>query len=201
MSKEIDELKTNIRERLLNLKTNNFSYSNNTIKLSLSLSDADYKSLIQFANKNSISQEKLNALIKEERELLQNKLQPKTTTKYKINPSEISLGQHIKIYTNDQHGEAIEELINIDYNKFILIGHERGSLLVGDVLTNTTSPWNEGGVIDFEVFRDNKKFVYDKDHTIYRTRKVKHFQLIDPQFDYDKLFPKAVKTNKKKDEE
>ncbi len=200
MNKEIDELRSAIRDKLLNLKENNFVYSQNSINLSLSLLDIDYKELMKVSDQKKIQHSLLNDLIKEERDSLQVKLQPKLTTSYKLIPAELPLGQHLKIYTSDEHGEAIEELINVGPNLFILIGHERGSLRVGDVVFSTTSPWNEGGVIDFQVYRDFKRYTFDENHTLYRTRRIKHIQLIDPQLDYDKLYSKLTNTKLKKDE-
>ena len=195
----IDKIKSKIKDQLLDLKKGDFTFNNNAISLNLSLTDLEYKNLLLTAQEIGIEKEKLNELINEEKEHLKKMFQPKVKVIYKLKPKEIQLGQYLKVYTKDDSGEAVEELIYIGDESFILIGHERGSLMIGDELKTITSPWSEGGYIDFEVYRDGKRFIYDDEHTIYRTRKINYIEIIEPQFDYAKLF--SNETTKENDKE
>jgi len=186
--KNIDELKSKINDELLKLKKGDFTFYNNAISLNLSLTDLEYKKLLTNAQEIGVDKDKLNELINEQKDELKRSFQPKVSVVYKLKPTDLQLGQHLKIITRDDYGEAVEELIFVGNERFILIGHERESLLIGDELKSISSPWSEGGVVDFEVYRNGKRFIYDDDHTIYRTRKILYIEIIEPQFDYAKLF-------------
>lgn len=149
------------------------------------LTNKEYIEIEKEAENYEVSKSVLNELIQESIDKIS--LGPKIEEEFKILPKELTLGQHIKLFTDDGNGIAIEEFIFIGDNRFILINHERGSLLVNDELRNLTSPWNIGGYVDFEVYRNDKKVIQDNKYSIYRTRKLVKIQLLYPQFDYDSL--------------
>lgn len=149
------------------------------------LTNKEYIEIEKEAKKYEVSKNILNELIQESIDKIS--LGPKIEEEFKVLPKDLVLGQHIKLFTDDGNGVAIEELIFIGDNRFILINHERGSLLINDELKNLTSPWNIGGYVDFEVYRDDKKVIHENKYSIYRTRKLIKIQLLIPQFDYHSL--------------
>jgi len=176
----LNTLKTTIRKKLVKLKI-----TTGIVTPEVSLSDSDYRQLKTEAERLEISESKLRGLIEEVRDTIT--LKPKEEIKYKILLKEIPLGQHVRINTKDDKGEAIEELVFIGENRFFLIHHERGSLKINDELKAITFPWEVGGFIDFEVFRDGKRISHGEDLTIYRTRPIKEIVFLHPQFDYEQL--------------
>jgi len=172
--------KSTIRKKMVKLKI-----AGSMVLPETSLSDFDYRQLKAEAEKLEISETNLRKLIDEVRDSIS--LQPKKEIRYKVLLHEIPFGQHIWMNTKDEKGEAIEELVFIGENRFILIHHERGSLKINDELRAMLFPWEVGGFVDFEVFRDNKRVTYSDDLTIYRTRPIKEIVFMNPQFDYEQL--------------
>jgi hypothetical protein len=185
MTNDIERFKAQIRYRLINLRESVLNLRNGRIDLKISLSDEDYRFLRREAGKNNISRAELIKLIEEEREGI--KLNPEITFYFRIIPLEIPLGQHIRLVTSDESGEAIEELICLGDNYFILIHHERNSLHLTDILRSITSPWNTGASVTFEVFRNNSRVILNNRLSLYRTRPLKQIAFLIPQIDYDKL--------------
>ena len=180
MNKNVSTLKGFIKKKLV--KDVSFDIESNISK-QISLTDKEYNEVRRESEKYDLSKSDLNKLIKEVSDNLS--LAPKIEELYKVIPTELKLGQHIKLYTTDEKGEAIEELIYMGESKFTLISHERGALLPNDELKTITSPWNVEGLIDFEVYRDNKRVIEGKDFSIYRTRRIKKIQLLTPQVSDD----------------
>jgi hypothetical protein len=198
MANEADRLKSLIKYKLVNLKESVLDILDGKIDLKISLSDEDFRFLEREAQKVNISRVELIRYIDEVRATIN--FSPEIRTQLKIIPAEIPLGQHIKLVTSDEKGEAIEELIYIGDNHFVLVYHERNSLRLTDVLKSRTSPWNVGGYIDFEVYRNNERVINGK-LSIYRTRIIRQMAYLNPQIDYDKLllsdeeFQKLTDTN------
>jgi hypothetical protein len=184
MANEVEHLKSLIKYKLVNFKESVLDILDGKIDLKVSLSDEDFRFLEKEALKINIKREELIRYIDEVRASIN--FAPEIKTQFKIMPTEIPLGQHIKLVTYDEKGEAIEELISIGDSHFVLIYHERNSLRLTDVLKSRTSPWNVGGYIDFEVYRNNERVTVGK-LSIYRTRTIKQMLYLNPQIDYDKL--------------
>ena len=184
MANDVDHLKSLIKYKLVNFKESVLDILDGKIDLKVSLSDENFRFLEKEALKINVKREELIRYIDEVRGSIN--FAPEIKTQFKIIPTEIPLGQHIKLVTYDDKGEAIEELINIGDSHFVLIYHERNSLRLTDVLKSRTSPWNVGGYIDFEVYRNNERVTVGK-LSIYRTRTIKQMLYLNPQIDYDKL--------------
>jgi hypothetical protein len=185
MADDIDRLKSLIKYKLINLKESVLDILNGKIDLKISLSDEDFRFLEKEAQKINITRSELIRYIDEVRAGIN--FAPETRSMFKIIPADVPLGQHIRLVTNDERGEAIEEFIYIGDNQFVLVNHERNSLMLTDVLVPRTSPWNVGGFIDFEVYRNNVRVIVNGKLSIYRTRKIKQMLYLIPQIDYDKL--------------
>lgn len=181
MDQQLVNFKTFIKKKLVKLK-----FSNGHIHTEISLSDYDYRILKAEAFKLNLPEHELQKMIEDVKQTI--KLDPKVEIKYKVLLNELTIGQHIRIITRDDRGEAIEEFIFLGENRFLLIYHERGALQITDELRALTSPWDVGGFIDFEVFRNGKKITHDDDLTVYRTRPIKEIQFLVPPLEYDQLF-------------
>ncbi len=183
MAENVENLIKHIQKKLVKKVT--FDIGSELKGKNIKLTNKEYIEIEREAQKYEISKSRLNELIQESIDKIS--LGPRIEEEFKILPSNLDLGQHIKLYTDDGNGLAIEELIFIGDNRFILIDHERGSLLINDELKNMTSPWNISGHVDFEVYRDGEKVIHEGKYSIYRTRKLTKIQLLFPQFDYDSL--------------
>jgi hypothetical protein len=177
---DYNALKKQIRKKLVKLSINN-----GIPEIKMSLSESDYKSLIADSSKISVKEEELKKIIEEVRGSV--KLDPKPENKYKVLLKEIKIGQHIKLVTRDEKGEAIEELIYLGENKFFLLNHERGSLIITDELKALNFPWEIDGYIDFEVYRNNERFVFNNELTVYRTKKLKEIYFMKPPDEFDQI--------------
>ncbi len=186
MSKELDALELSIKNKLINFKSSAFDIIQGKMNLQLSLSDQDFRVLEKEAVKQNISKQELINLIEEVRSSIN--FEPRIESKRKINIEDVKKGQHIKLTTRDEKGEAIEELIYLGDNYLILIEHERGSLKPGDLLLSVTSPWNVGAYIEFHVYRNNERVIRDGKYSIYRTKNIQSLQFLYPQFDFEKFF-------------
>lgn len=182
---DVDRIKSLIRFKLINLKESVLDIMDGKIDLNISLSDEDFRFLEKEAQKVNISRQELIKYIDEVRASIN--FAPEIRTQIKIIPGDIPLGQHIRLVTSDEKGEAIEELIHIGDNHFVLVYHERNSLRLTDVLKSRTSPWNVGGYIDFEVYRNDDRVIVNEKLSIYRTRPIRQMAYLIPQIDYDKL--------------
>jgi len=90
-----------------------------------------------------------------------------------IKPVDIKLGQHIKLHYQGTSGKIEEELLKIGKNEFLLIQHDRDSLMPGTILNSRSSPWEQGFEISFDFNRDNRS-------AIYRTGKLLNIELLGP---------------------
>jgi len=181
MEANFHELQSAIKTKLVKKIT--FDIAQGTVNFNLSLNATDFAELEQKAKELNVPKTELLKLINKAKNEIT--LEPKIVDSMKVIPHELAVGQHIKLITNDGNGEAIEELIHIKEGNFILINHERGSLLVGDHLKSVTSPWNINTKIDFEVYRDGKRYIKDDKYSIYRSRAIVKMYLLYPQFDFE----------------
>ena len=190
MENKVTTLKNIIKSKMI--KDISVNFENNNVDFQISLTDHDYRILKKEADNINITKHELDKLIDKTREEINFK--PKIKDELKIIPTELKTGQHIRLITKDEKGEAIEELIYMSNNSFILVRHERGSLKLLDELRSISSPWNIGGHIDFHVFRDGKRLIKEAKYSVYRTKNIVNIQKLIPQFDFEKFFKSKKKT-------
>jgi len=94
-------------------------------------------------------------------------------------PNNIEIGQHLKIYGNDEYfGNASLELLCLEKNRFLVLESDRGALLHDDILVSVTMPWNKLYVIDFKAYRNGKPF--PKENMNYRTYRLQKVEFLNP---------------------
>ena len=181
MEENFFELQSAIKSKLVKKIT--FDILEGTDNFNLSLNTTDFAELEQKAKELNVPKNELLKLINKTKNEIT--LEPKIIESMKVIPYDLPVGQHVKLITNDGNGEAIEEFIHIKEGNFILINHERGSLLIGDHLKSVTSPWNINTKIDFEIYRNGERFIKDDKYSIYRSRAIAKMYLLYPQFDFE----------------
>jgi len=137
MENKVTTLKNIIKSKMI--KDISVNFENNNVDFQISLTDHDYRILKKEADNINITKHELDKLIDKTREEINFK--PKIKDELKIIPTELKTGQHIRLITKDEKGEAIEELIYMSNNSFILVRHERGSLKLLDELRSISSEY------------------------------------------------------------
>ncbi len=195
MSTELRNLKDKIKR--LMIKDLSFDAAHDQTDFRIALTDHDYRLLKKETEKIQISKYELDKLIDQVRSEI--KFEPKVNEVKKVIPNELKMGQHIRLITRDEKGEALEEMIYIGEFNFVLTKHERGSLELLDELKSETSPWNLGGFIDFQVYRNGERIVKNENLSIYRTKRLTSIQLLDPQFDFEAFYKDKLEEDREKD--
>lgn len=197
MSQELTALKQLIQKKLI--KDLSFSSEEEDLSFRITLTNLEYRELLKESAKVGLTKYDLDKLIDQVKESI--KFDPKVKEVLKMIPSLMTPGQYFRLKTNDETGDAVEEFICIGSNRFVLVKHERGALTLLDELRSLTSPWNVGGFIDFEVFRNNKRVVKTSDLDVYRTKTIKNIQLLEPQFNFDEFYKNQLTPDQKEQEE
>lgn len=193
MKQDLTALKQLIQKKLI--KDLSFEANDEELNFRVTLTDLEYRELIKESAKIGLNKHELDKLIDQVKETI--RFDTKTKEVLKLIPALITPGQYFRLRTHDETGDAAEEFICIGSNRFILIAHERGALNLLDELRSLTSPWNVGGYIDFEVYRNDKRVVQEGDLNIYRTKPIKNIQLLEPKFDFDAFYRNKYGTEKK----
>jgi hypothetical protein len=183
VEKELAILKNSIRKKLI--KDLLFDAINDSVDFRISLSGVEYREL-QKESSGFLKKYELDRLIDEVKSSI--KFDARVKEELKILPAKLELGQHIRLKTHDESGEAIEGMIHIGNDRFLLVEHERNSLELLDELQSIISPWSVGGYINFLVFRDKKQIIREGEKSVYRTKKITNIQLLNPQFDFDDFY-------------
>lgn len=186
MSKDTDHLHTLIKQKLINFRETGINILDGKIDIKLTLTDQNFRILKREAEQLQINEEELIRMIEHVKSNIT--FEDKMEVRHKIVLPDIPMGQHIRLITSDGQGEAIEGFIYIGEYSFIVVKHERGSLLLCDHLVSVTSPWTPGGYIEFEVYRNNERVIKPGNLSLYRTKPIKQIQFLNSQFDYHQLF-------------
>lgn len=184
MTQELTALKQLIQKKLI--KDLSFTSDDDDLSFRVTLTNLEYRELLKESAKIGVAKHELDKLIDQVKESI--KFDTKIKETLKLIPANIKIGQYLRLRTHDQTGDATEEFICFGNSRFILVKHERGALEIMDELKSLTSPWNVGGFVDFEVYRNNKQIIREGNLNVYRTKTLKNIQILDPQFDFDAFY-------------
>ena len=196
MNQDLTALKLLIQKKLI--KDLSFDSNDDDLNFRVTLTDLEYRELTRESVKVGLNKHQLDKLIDQVKETI--RFDTKIKEVLKIIPALITPGQYLRLRTHDETGDAVEELICIGGNRFVLIRHERASLELLDELRSLTSPWNVSGYIDFEVYRNDERVVRDSDLNVYRTKPIQNIQLLEPQFDFDAFYRNKYGSEKENQE-
>ncbi|MEM9821771.1 MAG: hypothetical protein AAF985_11895 [Bacteroidota bacterium] len=150
----------------------------------ITLNRSDKRTLFLEGKLYGYDQQKVSELV---REVLDKGIKFSTSIKKErsVLPTEIKMEQHFKIEHLTDNRTNIDEFLKIGKRKYLLINHDRGSLLPGTVLKTKTSPWQVGSFIEFVVVLS--KTENKPTQTIYKTGEIISISFVKPSELYQYL--------------
>ena len=118
------------------------------------------------------------------------RLNTKIVESHSISPATIKSSQHLRITSTAENRTYVDELLKINERFYLLVQHNRGSLMPGFLLETITSPWQTGSYIEFKIVKD--ELSENLGGCLYKTGTIVSIEFLNPSLLYEALNTKSI---------